>query len=230
MIRRLFLAASLAFAVTASAQDVSYPPVTSVGVTSLPSLPAGNNNIGDVDVATLPSLPAGNNNIGDVDIASTVSVQGTTAHDSPISGNPLILGLSAVGSNTPVGVAAGDLVRGLGTLSGVQIFSECPPGLEISRSVVRTSTTSATELFTAGGASVRRYLRTLHIFNSSATTTRVIVRSGGSDKVYGAPAGQAITIPIVPAWPSLAGTNMTVETADSVASVYVTGHGCSWAE
>lgn len=34
------------------------------------ALPAGNNNIGDVDVASLPSIPAGNNNIGDVDIAS----------------------------------------------------------------------------------------------------------------------------------------------------------------
>ncbi len=34
------------------------------------ALPAGSNNIGDVDVLTLPSLPAGSNNIGDVDVAS----------------------------------------------------------------------------------------------------------------------------------------------------------------
>jgi hypothetical protein len=34
------------------------------------ALPAGTNNIGDVDVLTLPSIPAGTNNIGDVDIAS----------------------------------------------------------------------------------------------------------------------------------------------------------------
>ncbi len=34
------------------------------------ALPAGTNNIGDVDVLTLPALPAGNNNIGDVDVAS----------------------------------------------------------------------------------------------------------------------------------------------------------------
>lgn len=32
------------------------------------ALPAGNNNIGDVDVATLPALAAGTNNIGDVDV------------------------------------------------------------------------------------------------------------------------------------------------------------------
>jgi len=37
------------------------------------ALPAGNNNIGDVDVASLPALPAGTNNIGDVDVLSSVS-------------------------------------------------------------------------------------------------------------------------------------------------------------
>ncbi|UOF79032.1 glycoprotein repeat domain-containing protein [Caudoviricetes sp.] len=41
-----------------------------VDVLTLPALPAGTNNIGDVDVLTLPSLPAGTNNIGDVDILS----------------------------------------------------------------------------------------------------------------------------------------------------------------
>lgn len=37
---------------------------TEVG--SLPSLPAGTNNIGDIDVLTLPAIPAGVNNIGHV--------------------------------------------------------------------------------------------------------------------------------------------------------------------
>lgn len=41
-----------------------------VDVLTLPSIPAGTNNIGDVDVLTLPAIPAGNNNIGDVDVAS----------------------------------------------------------------------------------------------------------------------------------------------------------------
>ncbi len=39
-----------------------------VDVLTLPTLPAGTNNIGDVDVLTLPTLPAGTNNIGDVDV------------------------------------------------------------------------------------------------------------------------------------------------------------------
>jgi hypothetical protein len=45
-----------------------------VDVLSLPSLPAGNNNIGDVDVVSLPPLPAGTNNIGDVDVVSLPSL------------------------------------------------------------------------------------------------------------------------------------------------------------
>jgi len=38
--------------------------------TSISALPAGDNNIGNVDVLSLPSIPTGNNNIGDVDVAS----------------------------------------------------------------------------------------------------------------------------------------------------------------
>lgn len=43
---------------------------TEMQVDVVAALPAGTNNIGDVDVLTLPAIPAGNNNIGDVDVAS----------------------------------------------------------------------------------------------------------------------------------------------------------------
>lgn len=45
-----------------------------VDVLSLPSLPAGTNNIGDVDVLSLPSLPAGSNAIGTVGVTSLPSI------------------------------------------------------------------------------------------------------------------------------------------------------------
>lgn len=45
-----------------------------VDVASLPSIPAGTNNIGDVDVLTLPSIPAGTNNIGDVDVLTLPAI------------------------------------------------------------------------------------------------------------------------------------------------------------
>lgn len=52
--------------------------IGNVDIVSMPALPAGNNNIGDVDVASLPALPAGNNNIGDVDVVSLVPGVGAT--------------------------------------------------------------------------------------------------------------------------------------------------------
>ncbi|MCI0526785.1 MAG: hypothetical protein L0Y56_04935, partial [Nitrospira sp.] len=48
------------------------------GTVSVNALPAGTNNIGDVDVVTLPALPAGTNNIGDVDVLSVVPGTGAT--------------------------------------------------------------------------------------------------------------------------------------------------------
>lgn len=50
-----------------------------VDVASLPALAAGTNNIGDVDVLSLPALPAGNNNIGDVDVATLPALVAGTA-------------------------------------------------------------------------------------------------------------------------------------------------------
>jgi len=50
-----------------------------VSLASLPALPAGTNNIGDVDVLSLPALPAGSNNIGDVDVLSVVPGTGATS-------------------------------------------------------------------------------------------------------------------------------------------------------
>lgn len=43
-------------------------------ITTLPSIPAGTNNIGDVDVLSLPAIPAGTNNIGDVDVLTLPAV------------------------------------------------------------------------------------------------------------------------------------------------------------
>lgn len=61
---------TLASVTVISALPAGTNNIGDVDVLSLPSIPAGSNNIGDVDVLTLPSIPAGSNNIGDVDIAS----------------------------------------------------------------------------------------------------------------------------------------------------------------
>ena len=48
--------------------------IGNVDVLSLPSIPAGTNNIGDVDVLSLPPIPAGTNNIGDVDVLTLPAI------------------------------------------------------------------------------------------------------------------------------------------------------------
>ena len=49
-----------------------------IGDVDVASIAAGDNNIGNVDVLTLPALPAGSNNIGDVDVLSIVPGTGAT--------------------------------------------------------------------------------------------------------------------------------------------------------
>ena len=52
--------------------------IGNVDVVTLPALAAGTNNIGDVDVLTLPAIPAGTNNIGDVDVLTQPARDRTT--------------------------------------------------------------------------------------------------------------------------------------------------------
>lgn len=77
------------------------------------AIPAGTNNIGDVDIA---SIAAGDNNIGNVDIVTmpnvtlaagtnTNEVVGDAAHDAAVAGNPLLMGGYASAA-APTDVAA----------------------------------------------------------------------------------------------------------------------------
>jgi len=85
-----------------------------VDVLTLPALPAGTNNIGDVDVLTLPALPAGTNNIGDVDVLTLPGITGAAAHDAATSGNPVLMGYQARTTALPTAVsAAGDAANAI---------------------------------------------------------------------------------------------------------------------
>lgn len=57
-----------------------------IGDVDIASIAAGDNNIGNVDVVTLPALPAGSNAIG------TVTAVGAAAEDAAASGNPVLIG------------------------------------------------------------------------------------------------------------------------------------------
>lgn len=89
-----------------------------VDVTRLPTLPAGTNNIGDVDIAS--ALPAGNNNIGDVDLASmpaaartTDSVSNVLATDA-IMNNLTVLTPKFAKANVAASTTDGNIVTAVG--------------------------------------------------------------------------------------------------------------------
>lgn len=111
---------------------------TEVQVDIVAALPAGTNNIGDVDVLTLPNvtigtmaaLVAGTANIGDVDVLSFpaaqigsntgVKVEGCTAHDGIDAGGPVKIGMRAIAHGTnPTAVAAADRTDWLANRAGI---------------------------------------------------------------------------------------------------------------
>ena len=65
---------ALGASIPAGDNNIGNVDIASSVALTLNSLPAGDNNIGNVDIVSLPALPAGTNNIGDVDIASCVAL------------------------------------------------------------------------------------------------------------------------------------------------------------
>lgn len=80
-----------------------------VSLASLPALPAGTNNIGDVDVLTLPALPAGSNTIGNVGLTGTVPLPAGAATEVTLgslnttAGLLLQEGIDITGAAMPAG-------------------------------------------------------------------------------------------------------------------------------
>ena len=80
---------------------------TEMQVDVVAALPAGTNNIGDVDVLT---IAAGDNNIGNVDIVTMPGVVGTVADDGTTPGAPVMVGgsMKNFDGTTPGEVSAED--------------------------------------------------------------------------------------------------------------------------
>ena len=79
-----------------------------IGDVDVASIAAGDNNIGNVDIAS--AIPAGTNNIGDVDVLTIPGIVGTIADDATTPGNPVMIGgtAKAFDGTTPGNVSAED--------------------------------------------------------------------------------------------------------------------------
>lgn len=128
-----------------------------------PSLPAGDNNIGNVDVVTLPALPAGNNNIGDVDVvtlpalvagtANIGRVEGQQDHDSNTLSRPIMAGLRAKAhGSAPSAVADADVTHWYANRDGVPFVIGGHPNIERLTAKYTSAQTDTVLKSIAGGA------------------------------------------------------------------------------
>jgi len=151
-----------------------------VSLSSLPALPAGTNNIGDVDVLTLP-------------VAYNSGAASATTQRVVIASDQMgTLGQAVAASSVPM-VPASDYVAPVYALSANMVSGAITTAM--------TGTTS-TSLVAAPGASLRNYITTIIVSNAHATvSTDVVIQDGSGGTplltipaaaVYG---GAVITLP-----------------------------------
>lgn len=152
------------------------------------SLPAGTNNIGDVDVLSLPALPAGNNNIGDVDVATVPS--------------------DPFGANADVASATGSISAKLRFIAstGIPITGTVTVGSHAvtnagTFSVQESTTCSTFHLASAGSTnatSVKASAGTLYgwyIYNSNAAARKVAFHNTAGTPTAGSGVVFSLVIP-----------------------------------
>lgn len=109
-------------------------------------------------------------------------LNGQSAHDAVVAGNPVRIagrGLSAAYAT----VATGDTVDLMCTLQGVQTVRPYTiPELEWSYAAASGGITNTTDvaLAAAAGAGLRRYVRSIGLSNNSATATEVVLKDGST--------------------------------------------------
>lgn len=218
---------------------------TEMQVDVVGALPAGTNNIGDVDIA---SIAAGDNNIGNVDIVTmpnvtlaagtnTNEVVGDAAHDAAIAGNPLRIAGRAL-ANDYTAVAAGDTADLITTLTGKQVVQPYALPAETwsyaAASGGITNTTGVTAK-AAGAAGVRHYVTSAQVINGHATvSTDVQIRDGASGTVlhrgYAQAAGGGYAVKFDPPLRGTAATLIEVACGTTGSATYVNLQGYSAAE
>jgi len=149
-----------------------------IGDVDVLTIAAGDNNIGNVDVVTLPALPAGSNNIGDVDVLTIA------AGDNNI-GNVDVVTLPALpaGSNNIGDVdLASAIPAGTALIGRVNPEPETTGGLTIGpgsgRSLLSAATTNATSVKASAGQVYAIYahnlnaaVRYLKLYNKASAPT-----------------------------------------------------------
>jgi hypothetical protein len=166
-------------------QDVNEP--YNVIVQTLPNvtvgaaLPAGDNNIGNVDIVTLPALPSGTNNIGDVDIASALPAGDNNIGNVDVVSLPALpTGTNNIGDVDVLSLPA--LPAGTNNIGDVDIASALPTGSNTIGAVNLAQYTPASGRLPVDGSGV-----TQPVSGTVAVSGSVAVTNAGTFAVQ--PAG-----------------------------------------
>lgn len=113
---------------------------------------------------------------------SSQSVQGPTAHDAVVSGNPVRLAGRAL-SAAYTTVATGDVADLITTLQGVLVTRPFQiPELEWSCAAASGGVVNTTDvtLAAAAGAGLRRYITSIQLKNANDVATEVVLKDGAT--------------------------------------------------
>ena len=145
------------------------------------AIPAGDNNIGNMDVA---SMPTG---------ASAAQIQGTVASGSAQAQNPVMVGGKAV-TATPTAVDAADAVVATHDEHGRNVNVACAPKTDWQHgNSGKIENTTATQVLAAAGEGLKWYVKTIMVTNTDASvgTTVTIQDDAGSPVNIWGPQGAA---------------------------------------
>ena len=183
----------------------------------------------EMQVDLVGSIPAGDNNIGNVDIASSVNLEvvGDVAHDAAAAGNPVQVGVRATNSVEGLTqVANADASFVSSDLNGCIITREHTTLEEIITERVSNTngTSTAFSNFAAAGSGKHNYITTISIYNSSSTDGYVDFRDGtGGSVIFTAPApqtgGSVITFPVPLKF--AANTAVAFDVSGALSTVYI---------
>jgi hypothetical protein len=207
-----------------------------IGDVDILSIAAGNNNIGDVDIA---SIAAGDNNIGNVDIVSgtittvTTLTGGGIAHDGTDSGNPLKIGARAVATpSTATMVVATDRSDAIADLDGSLFVRNVLLGDIITEALSNTDGASTASTNFGATASTRNYITSMTAFRTDTATTMayIDIRDGTAGAVlYRIPlppsGGVTINNGGAPILYSTANTALAIDVSSALTTVYLSWTG-----
>jgi len=179
---------------------------TEMQVDVVAALPAGDNNIGNVDVVTLPALVAGSANIGDVDVLTLPSIPA---------------GTNNIGDVDVLSVAAG--TNNIGTVAPY-----AQPANFIKGATAAITDTTRTAVIAAQGADTKIYVTHILVTNGHATVGTVVAIEDGTTAIYrgyAAPAGGGFSITLPVPLVGTANTALNASCATTGSSVYVSASG-----